>query len=69
MRYKIAMVAVAVAAMAAAMVATNRPTKAEDKVEVDSAIAKYEAVAGVSGNISSVGSDTCNNLMTLWAEG
>ncbi|MCA8912416.1 MAG: phosphate ABC transporter substrate-binding protein [Planctomycetes bacterium] len=69
MRYKIAMVAVAVAAMVAAVVVTTSPTQAEDKVEVDSAIGKYEPVAGISGNISSVGSDTCNNLMTLWAEG
>ena len=29
----------------------------------------YKAVSGVSGNISSIGSDTLNNLMTLWAEG
>jgi phosphate transport system substrate-binding protein len=26
-------------------------------------------VAGVSGNLNSIGSDTLNNLMTLWAEG
>ena len=28
----------------------------------------YEKVSGVSGNLSSVGSDTLANLMTLWAE-
>lgn len=28
----------------------------------------YEKVSGISGNISSVGSDTLSNLMTLWAE-
>ncbi|PHS22717.1 MAG: phosphate-binding protein [Methylophaga sp.] len=28
----------------------------------------YEKVSGVSGSISSVGSDTLSNLMTLWAE-
>ena len=28
----------------------------------------YERVSGVSGNLSSVGSDTLANLMTLWAE-
>jgi phosphate transport system substrate-binding protein len=44
-------------------------SKDEDKVEVDKTLGKYEAVAGISGNISSVGSDTLNNLMTLWAEG
>lgn len=29
----------------------------------------YAKVSGVSGNINSIGSDTLNNLMTLWAEG
>lgn len=38
-------------------------------VEVDPAIPTYEAVSGVSGNLNSIGSDTLNNLMTLWAEG
>jgi phosphate binding protein len=37
--------------------------------EVDSSLASYTPVSGISGNISSVGSDTLNNLMTLWAEG
>ena len=31
-------------------------------------LSSYEKVSGVSGNISSVGSDTLANLMTLWAE-
>src|SRR5947207_12439988 len=38
------------------------------QVQVDSALPAYKAVSGVSGNLSSVGSDTLNNLMTLWAE-
>ncbi len=29
----------------------------------------YEKVSGVSGNLNSIGSDTLNNMMTLWAEG
>lgn len=29
----------------------------------------YKAVSGISGNISSVGSDTLANLMTFWSEG
>ena len=37
-------------------------------VKVDGDIASYKTVGGVSGNLSSVGSDTMNNLMTLWAE-
>lgn len=36
--------------------------------EVDSALPNYEKVSGISGNLSSVGSDTLANLMTLWAE-
>ncbi|WP_145008427.1 phosphate ABC transporter substrate-binding protein PstS family protein [Pseudomonas oryzihabitans] len=35
---------------------------------VDPAIPEYQPVSGVSGNLSSVGSDTLANLMTLWAE-
>jgi phosphate transport system substrate-binding protein len=35
---------------------------------VDPALPDYEPVSGVSGNLSSIGSDTLNNLMTLWAE-
>ncbi|MGY6274319.1 PstS family phosphate ABC transporter substrate-binding protein [Methylomonas sp. MgM2] len=36
--------------------------------EIDAALPDYASAAGVSGNISSVGSDTLANLMTLWAE-
>ncbi len=36
--------------------------------EVDPDLPDYAAVSGVSGNISSIGSDTMNNLMTLWGE-
>ncbi|PCJ85680.1 MAG: phosphate-binding protein [Thiotrichaceae bacterium] len=35
---------------------------------VDADIPVYKPVSGISGNISSVGSDTLANLMTLWAE-
>lgn len=38
-------------------------------LEVDPAISGYEKVSGVSGNFKSIGSDTLNNLMTLWTEG
>lgn len=43
--------------------------RAESKISVDPAIAAYSTVSGVSGNLNSIGSDTLNNLMTLWAEG
>ena len=35
---------------------------------VDASLPAYQKASGVSGNFSSVGSDTLNNLMTLWAE-
>jgi len=40
-----------------------------EKVQVDPAIPAYAPVSGISGNLNSIGSDTLNNLMTLWAEG
>lgn len=39
------------------------------QVKVDKKIAKYKKVSGISGNLNSVGSDTMNNLLTLWLEG
>jgi phosphate transport system substrate-binding protein len=36
--------------------------------QVDPGLSSYQVVGGVSGNINSVGSDTLNNLMTLWSE-
>ncbi len=36
--------------------------------KVDPAIPEYQKKSGVSGKISSVGSDTLANLMTLWSE-
>jgi phosphate transport system substrate-binding protein len=35
---------------------------------VDPGLPQYQKASGVAGNISSVGSDTLANLMTLWAE-
>jgi phosphate transport system substrate-binding protein len=35
---------------------------------VDSDLPEYKVATGVSGNVNSIGSDTLNNLMTLWAE-
>jgi phosphate transport system substrate-binding protein len=44
-------------------------TSRAQAVKVDPALTSYQKTAGVSGNINSVGSDTMNNMMTLWAEG
>lgn len=41
---------------------------AADGPKVDAKLPEYKKVSGVSGNLSSIGSDTLNNLMTFWAE-
>jgi phosphate transport system substrate-binding protein len=57
-------------ALATALLLATQPTLVQaGKVEVDPAIPAYSPVSGVSGNLNSIGSDTLNNLMTLWAEG
>jgi phosphate transport system substrate-binding protein len=58
----ILMVAMAAVGLVAGDVTASGPPK------LDPALPGYKAVSGVSGNISSIGSDSLNNLMTLWAE-
>ena len=41
---------------------------AQEMIKVDAAIAAYKKISGISGSLSSIGSDTLNNAMTLWAE-
>jgi len=38
------------------------------EVAIDSALPPYGPADGVTGSVKSVGSDTMNNLMTLWSE-
>lgn len=38
------------------------------QAKLDESLPDYEKTSGVSGNLSSAGSDTLANLMTLWAE-
>lgn len=38
------------------------------KLTVDPSLPAYQTTTGISGNLSTVGSDTLANLMTLWAE-
>ena len=52
-----------------AVVASMLATTAAAQVTVHPDLPSYEAVSGVSGNLTSIGSDTLNNQMTLWAEG
>ncbi|MEM9621619.1 MAG: phosphate ABC transporter substrate-binding protein PstS family protein [Pseudomonadota bacterium] len=40
----------------------------ETIVEQSAELAEYVRVSGISGNLSSIGSDTLANLMTLWTE-
>ena len=54
------------ALLAAAMIAAGPAIGADSGV--DPKLPTYEKASGVSGNLSSVGSDTLANLMTLWAE-
>lgn len=42
---------------------------AQQKLKVDPRIPVYKKVSGISGSLNSIGSDTMNNLMTLWGEG
>jgi len=41
---------------------------ADEPIAVDPAIKAYVKTDGIAGALSSVGSDTLNNMMTLWAE-
>ncbi|MEC4750264.1 phosphate ABC transporter substrate-binding protein PstS family protein [Methylomicrobium sp. Wu6] len=43
-------------------------SEAAAKLVVDPSLSAYQTASGISGNLSSVGSDTLANLMTLWAE-
>jgi phosphate transport system substrate-binding protein len=52
----------------AALAITGALATTAVSAKVDPALPDYKPAAGVSGNFSSVGSDTLNNLMTLWAE-
>lgn len=53
---------------AVAMAFVAQGTAFAQAVQVDAALPVYQKAAGISGNFTSVGSDTLNNLMTLWAE-
>ena len=53
---------------AALVAAMGSATLAHAKNEVDAGLPTYTKASGVSGNLSSVGSDTLANLMTMWAE-
>jgi ABC-type phosphate transport system substrate-binding protein len=57
---KLRLIATALAANLAAITAA---------IALDANLPDYQAVSGISGQIKSVGSDTLNNEMELWAKG
>jgi phosphate transport system substrate-binding protein len=59
--------AIQVVVLASALALGTRA--AAQTVQVDPKLPTYKAVQGVSGNLKSIGSDTMNNEMALWAEG
>jgi phosphate transport system substrate-binding protein len=50
------------------LLAVLLPNVSWSQAQVDPSLPVYLKTSGVSGNLSSVGSDTLANLMTLWAE-
>lgn len=54
---------------AAALVLSLGTASAVHAVDIDPNLMAYKSTSGVSGNLKSIGSDTLNNLMALWAEG
>src|SRR5688572_15165999 len=55
-------------AIAAPVLAGGVMLGAQAAQQVDAALPAYQRTSGVSGSLNSVGSDTMNNMMTLWAE-
>jgi len=68
-RSKSSFMLTAVASSVVALCASSASLAQSTPPTVDKDIPSYERVSGVSGNLNSIGSDTLNNLMTLWAEG
>jgi phosphate transport system substrate-binding protein len=60
---------VAYVALLGALLSSVPSVYADDAIVLDQALKGYVKVTGVTGNVNSIGSDTLNNLMTLWAEG
>ncbi len=57
-----------VTAMSLAIAAFTSVSVNAAQQTVDAGLPDYQKASGISGNLSSVGSDTLANLMTLWAE-
>jgi len=59
--------AVAAALLASVSLVIAAPSAHSE--DIDSRITPYAPTSGISGSLKSIGSDSLNNLMTLWAEG
>lgn len=53
----------------AGLLCLTAPGRAQEVITLDPDLKDYKPVSGVTGNLTSMGSDTLNNLMTYWAEG
>lgn len=53
----------------AALVLAGVVGSSQAQLAVDPNLPEYTPVPGISGNLNSIGSDTLNNLMLMWAEG
>jgi phosphate transport system substrate-binding protein len=69
MKKSVAQHGVSCAVLLGALLSITPSVYADDRIVLDPALKGYVKVTGVTGNINSIGSDTLNNLMTLWAEG
>jgi len=54
--------------VALACLALGRPDISQAQAKVDPELPEYQKVSGISGTLSSAGSDTLANLMTLWSQ-
>jgi len=54
--------------IAGAVPLASHAATTEEASVLDAGLPEYQRVGGVSGNLSSTGSDTLANLMTLWTE-
>ena len=52
----------------AAVVLSAAALQGAQALKVDPGLPAYQRASGVSGSLNSIGSDTMNNMMTLWAE-
>ena len=67
MKLRIGILFLATSGLFSTMVSAE-PSRALEGVRVDPDLPGYSVASGVSGSLSSVGSDTLANLMTLWGE-